>query len=72
MGYGTDLPKLMIFVLMPTDVRLVYYKQASVNSIEKKADRFLMKIQTTFPEPDVEPTTHFIGLENGLLMYKDN
>lgn len=70
--YGTDLPRLIIFVLTPSDVTLVYYQDMDVESMVKTSSSFSMVVQSNLLSDDGgTPITHSIFLQNGVLKFVD-
>jgi len=71
--YGTDLPRLIIFVLTETDAKLVFCKRMYVESITKTVNDFSMVVQSNLTSVgDGVPELHTIWLQNQDLWFKNN
>lgn len=72
-SYGTDLPRLMIFVLTETDVKLVYYKKVDIHSITVASNSFSMMVNSNLVGDQNEtPILHTIWLNEEKLYFKNN
>lgn len=77
--YGADLPRLIIFVLSESDVKLVYYKYRQVGKIINTSKKFYMTIvsnraEWSYDRKTIESpaVTHTIWREDGVLKFKDD
>jgi hypothetical protein len=71
--YGTDLPRLIIFVLTGTDVKLVHNKRLAIGSINAAPGSFSMALESEIAEHGygVSPT-HTIFQKNGILHFNNS
>lgn len=71
--YDSTPSQLLIFVLTPTDVRMVYNKNMKINSITQMANNFSMIIQSNILDGgEGTPGLHTLWLKDGVLWFKNN
>ncbi len=71
--YGTDLPRLIIFIVTDSDVKLVYNKKMKITSINSSAGNFSLSLVSNIVEAgDGVEETHTIFLRDGVLFFRNN
>ncbi len=70
--YGTDLAKLIIFVVTPDEIKLVYNQKTAIVSIIKNNSQFSMVVQSNIPDEEEKAILHVIEMEKGILKFKNN
>lgn len=70
--YGTDLSKLIIFVVTPDEIKLVYNQKTAIVSIIKNNSQFAMVVQSNIPDEEEKAILHVIEMEKGILKFKNN
>ena len=71
--YGTDLARLIIFILTDSDVKLVYNKKMAITDINSTNGNFSMSLVSNIVEEgDGTESKHTIYQQNGVLYFGDN
>ncbi len=69
--YGTDLSRLIIFIITDSDVKLVHNKPMEIRSIDTSAGNFSLSLKSTIEEISGLEDMHTIFLKDGVLFFRN-